>query len=176
MLRRDLREQVEIAENQTGLAGDGKVEPLEISEDFEDTASDPELLLGRLIRIGCSTERNGQSLVLGGAKLGAQEFCCVDLGEDLPLKVRTVPHFHKFMGIAGVAVLAPKLATPVRVDSPDEGHAATGLAVERGARLESKELDLGPLANLRAVGCQARDANQSSALSGSVRGGLHRSL
>src|SRR6516165_4041764 len=109
MLLGDLCEEVEITENKTGLAGNGKVEAFEIGEDFENAAGDPELGLGRLIRIGRRTERNGQSLVLGCAKLGPQELWRSDLGKDLPLKVRTVPHFHKFVGVAGVAVLAPKL-------------------------------------------------------------------
>src|SRR5262249_46090244 len=132
--------------------------------------------LGWLIRIGRGTERNGQSLVLGGAKLGPQKLWRGHLGEDLPLKVRAVPHFHKLVGITGIAVLAPKLAPSVGVDGPDKGHAAAGLAVERGARREDKKLDLGPLANLWARGRQARDANQPPALLGSGRGGLHRNL
>src|SRR5215469_5848158 len=73
MLLGDLCQKVEITENKNGLGGDGNSEALEIREYFENTAGDPKLRLGRLIRIGRRTQRNRQSLVLGGAELGPQK-------------------------------------------------------------------------------------------------------
>src|SRR5689334_550740 len=68
-------------------------------------------------------------------------------------------HLHEFMGIAGVAVFASKLAPAVGIDGPLERHSGFG-AVEDAARGNLEILDGAFGFEQFALRCQARDAGK----------------
>src|SRR5690349_16910813 len=80
--------------------------------------------------------------------------------EDLLLEVDTVAHFHEFVGVARVAVLASELATSIRIDRPGEGHASAGTAVQQGADGEGEVLNLVSLAERFALGGETGNADE----------------
>ena len=92
------------------------------------------------------------------------------LDVDLLLEIHTVAHFHEFVGVAGIAVFAGKLAAAVGIDGPVEGHADAGAAVEQGPHGQSEVFDFVSLAERFGLGSQPRDADEFG-FGGRVRGG-----
>src|SRR5580700_1592463 len=80
------------------------------------------------------------------------------LDKDFPLEVNSVAHFHEFMGIARVAVLAGKFAATIRIDRPGEGHADTGAAIEQGADRQGEVFDVFSFSKRFAISRQAGDS------------------
>jgi hypothetical protein len=78
--------------------------------------------------------------------------------KDFLLEGDSVAHFHEFMGIARVAVLAGKFAAPVRIDCPGKGHAHTGAAIEQGTDGQSEVFDVFSFSKRFAVSRQAGDS------------------
>ncbi len=68
------------------------------------------------------------------------------LDVDFLLEIHAVSHFHEFVGVAGVTILAGKLAAAVGIDGPGERHAYAGAAVEQGTDGQGEVFDFMPLA------------------------------
>src|ERR1700694_552444 len=58
-----------------------------------------------------------------------QQACCVLLDIDFPFEIHAIPHFHKFVCIAGVAIFAGKFTAPIWIDSPREWHSVAAATV-----------------------------------------------
>src|SRR3954447_3130386 len=71
-------------------------------------------------------------------------------------------HFHEFVRVACVAVLACELASPIRVDGPREGHPRRVAFVEQGLCGKGKVLDLVTFVEGFAQGRKARDSHEST--------------
>ena len=82
------------------------------------------------------------------------------LDEDLLLEVHAIAHFHEFVGIAGIAILAGKFAAAVRIDRPFKGHADAGAAIQQGAYGQGEVFDVVSLAERLALGSKAGDTDQ----------------
>src|SRR5919201_3555548 len=80
---------------------------------------------------------------------------------NLLLEVESIAHLHELMGIAGIAVLAGKLASPIRIDRPGERHPGYVAAIQKGANWQGEVLHLMPLAQELAIRSQASDAHES---------------
>src|SRR5215471_13181547 len=132
-----------------------------------------EALFRWLIRIGCGAY--GDLLArLYLAKFLAKQVRGVLLDVDLALEVQAIAHLHELMGVARVAVFAGKLAAPVRIDGPAEGHALDCAAVQQRLHRQCEVFDIVPFANGLSLGRQARDANKLRGIGrGKKRQGSH---
>ena len=154
-------QQLEVAKNQHGLRGNGKVNSTELREDLENAFGNFKLAFRRLVGIGGRTQGDRQAFVHSPAKFGPENLRRARLGINLSFEVATVPHFHEFVRVTRVAVVAAKLASTIGVDGPGERHASARLAIQSGTRFQpGEELDLRALSDQGASGRQARDANQ----------------
>ncbi len=134
VILRDCAQKIDIADDEIGFGDDPQLEATMARELFENAARDFVAALGRLVRIGCGAERNGFAR-LDRSQFVPQQVRGVLLDVDLLLELRAVAHFHEFVGVAGIAVLAGEFATSVGIDGPGEGHpAAADAAVQQGFR------------------------------------------
>ena len=125
----DLFEDVEVAWGEVAFGGDPEFAARLGGENFEDAAGEFVAALGVLVGVGGGAK--GDGLGLGDAGEFAAEFAGVpDLGEDAGFEILRFAQFHKFVGVAGVTVLAGHFAAAVGIDGPIEGEAGIGDAVD----------------------------------------------
>jgi len=93
-------------------------------------------------------------------KLLPQQVGGMLLDENLLLEIDAVAHFHEFMGIARVTVLAGELASAVGVDRPRKRHAYAGATVEQRPNREREVFDFMPLAQRFPLRSETRDADK----------------
>ena len=158
---RDFFQQVEVANNEIRLGHDAELEATMMRELFQNSAGDFVAALGRLVGIGGGAERD-RFIGLNAAQFVAEQAGSVLLDVDLLLELHAIAHFHKLVGVAGVAVAASEFATAVRIDGPGEGHLTVAdAAVQQRFVRESEVLDVVPFAEGFAFGGQPGDADQS---------------
>jgi hypothetical protein len=81
------------------------------------------------------------------------------LGVDLLLEFHAFAHLHKFVGIAGVAVFAGKLASAIRIDGPGKRHTGAGASVQQRPYRQGEIFDLVPLPDALPVRSQPGNAD-----------------
>jgi hypothetical protein len=114
--------------NEIRFGDDAQFEAAVAGKLLQNSARDLIAPLGWLIGIGCGSQGDGFSR-LHATQIMPQQFGGMLLDIDFLLELRSVPQFHKFMSVAGIAVLAGKLASAVRIDRPGERHADASTAV-----------------------------------------------
>ena len=122
MAQRDFPQEVEITHDERGFSDDSQAEAAGFGEDFEQRARDPLLALERLIRVGGRAKGDVGSRFQAPQFLG-QEPCRVLFEVNLVLEVFRCK-FEKFVGIAGIAIAAGKLAAAIGIDGVGEGQLA----------------------------------------------------
>src|SRR5262249_47245911 len=122
VVARDGLQQIEIADDQVRLGYESKRKAAMARELLHDGARHPEFPLRRLIGIGGGAYRDALARA-HLLELLPQEPRAMLLDVDLALEVQAIAQLHELVGIARVAVLAGKLAPPVWIDHPGEGHA-----------------------------------------------------
>ena len=81
--------------------------------------------------------------------------------EDFPLELDPVAQFHELMRVAGIAVLAGKFASAIRIDGPGKRQIALAHhPIKQRSRTEREVLDVVPFAQRLTRSRQTRDANQ----------------
>src|SRR2546428_10117129 len=93
-------------------------------------------------------------------QLLAEQIRGVLLDVDLLFEIHPISHFHEFVRVAGMAILASKLAAAVGVDGPGERHADAGAAVEQGTDGQGEIFHLVSLAEGFTVRGEAGNAHQ----------------
>ena len=127
---------------------------------FQDAARDFIAALGGLVGIGCRAQSD-RFIASYFAQFLPQKIRGVLLDVDLLLELHALAHFHKFVGVAGVAVAAAELASAVGVDGPGEGHLAVAdAAVQQRLRGQREVLDLMTFAQGFTGGGEARNADE----------------
>ena len=125
----------------------------------QNCASDFVAVLGRLVGIGSSAERNG-FVGLYASEFVTQEAGGILLHVNLLLELHAISHFHKLMGVARVAVAATEFAAAVRIDRPGERHlTATDAAVQQRLRRKSEVFNIVPFAQRLALGREPRNTD-----------------
>ena len=114
-MRRELREQIDIARDQM-ILGDDADGIAELRQDFQALAGDLQLTLDRLIAIGDAADGDRARLPLGRIELFAQQLRRIFLDEDFGFKIQAGGEAEVFMRRPRVAVDAPVLAAAIRVD------------------------------------------------------------
>src|SRR5579864_797427 len=107
---REFFQQVEVADNEIRLGHNAELEAAMMCELFQNSAGDFVTALGRLIGIGRGAERD-RFVGLNAAQFVAKKAGSVLLDVDFLLELNAVTHFHKLVGVTGVAVAASEFAT-----------------------------------------------------------------
>src|SRR6266567_3439445 len=101
---------------------------------FHDGAGNAELPLRWLIRIG--GRANSDTLPFAySLEFLPQQPARVLFYVNLAFKIQAVPQLHEFVRITGIAVLAGKFTTAVRINHPGKRHARRNTAREHAAVL-----------------------------------------
>src|ERR1019366_24976 len=119
MIPRNVAQKIQIADDEIGFSDNAQFKAAVTSELLQNAARDLIEPLRRLVRIGRRAERNGFP-GLDSTQVTPQQIRSVLLDVDLPLELRTVAHFHEFVSVAGITVLAGELAAAIRIDRPGE--------------------------------------------------------
>ena len=78
---------------------------------------------------------------------------------DFLLEFHAVAHFHKFVSVAGITVLAGELAAAIRINRPGKWHAYAGASVQQGARGQREVFNIVPFTKRFRLGGKPGDAN-----------------
>src|SRR5262249_30419636 len=161
VIPRDGLQQIEIADDQVRLGYQSKGKPPVPCQLFHDGARHSEFPLRRLVRIGGGAD--GDALTRAHLlELLAQEPGAVLLDVNLALKIQAVAQLHELVGVARVAVFAGKLASPVGIDHPGEGHARGVAAREDAAVVERDVVNFVPFRQRFSLGREFGDSHQRS--------------
>src|SRR5207237_10619087 len=111
------------------------------SQLFENCLCDFIAPLGRLIRIRRGTDGNFLARFYM-TKFLPKQIGGVFFDVDPPLEIYALAHFHKFVGVASITILASELAAAIRIDRPSERHARAGTAIEQRTHRKGEVLDI----------------------------------
>ena len=121
---------------------------------FQNSSRHFEAAFSGLVRIGGGADRDLFSR-LYVPELLPQQIGGVLLDVDLLLEVHAIAHLHKFVGVAGITVLAGKFAAAIRIDRPGKRHAHAGAAVKQGTSREGEIFHVVALAKRFTLGREA---------------------
>src|SRR6202041_2993861 len=130
---RDFAQQIQIADDQIRFRDNTQLQAAVANELFQDSAGHFIAPLCRLVRIGGSAKGNGFAW-FDPTQVTPQQIRGVLLDIDFLLEFHAVTHFHKFVSVAGITVLAGELTTAIRINRPGKRHAYAGASVQQGAR------------------------------------------
>jgi hypothetical protein len=151
-------EHIYIARDEGRLGGDRKMQPGQLREHLEHRASQPELALRWLVRIGRGPNRDGIVTDRRARKSPPEHLGRHPFDEDAPLEVHRIAQLEEIVGIARIAVDAAELAPAIGVDSPSERHVGRG-PVEHAARGDLEVSHLGLSLQQFALGSHPGDAD-----------------
>jgi hypothetical protein len=141
VLSRHLRNQVEVPRDEMVFRDDAERVP-ELGQHLDASARDLEPPLQRLIGIGDPAHRDFLYLVRALHELGAKKRRRIHLGENPRLEVDSRRKAEVLMRGPRVAVSAPVLAAPVRVDADAERDIGAVVLRENRARVVDEDFRL----------------------------------
>jgi hypothetical protein len=118
----EVREELQVAQDQRRLGGDRQLQPFDPGEDLQQRPRHPVLPLGGLVGVGGGADGDGLPVQGGLAQAADQRLGRALLDEDLLLEVLPAAEIEETVGVAGGAVGAAQLTAPVGVDRPGERH------------------------------------------------------